>query len=127
MKLIEISKDGGPDSTVWAHWLVEIKSLFSVALLRFENGTREAFHSHAFNCISWVLSGKLEERHADGRVEYHYPSLKPVVTRRSTMHQVFSYGRTWVLTFRGPWADNWKEIEAGEEKVLTNGRKVVSY
>jgi hypothetical protein len=127
MKLLETSKDGGAESTVWAHWLFEIKSLASAVLLRFENGTRDAFHNHAFNCISWVLSGKLEERHLDGRVQYHYPSWKPVITRRETFHQVCSFGRTWVLSFRGPWAKTWEEIENGEEKTLTNGRRVVSY
>lgn len=127
MKFISTSKDGGPHSTVWAHWLFEIKSLASIVLLRFENGTRDAYHNHAFNCISWVLRGKLEEKHLDGRIQYHYRSWKPVITRRETFHQVCSFGRTWVISFRGPWADSWKEVEEGEEKVLTNGRKVVSY
>lgn len=127
MKFIETSKDGGPDSNVFAHWLFEAKQLASVVLLQFKNGTREAYHNHAFNCISWVLRGKLEERHLDGRIEYHYPSLLPVITRRETFHQVFSYGTTWVLSFRGPWAKEWKEVENGEEVTLTNGRKVVSY
>jgi hypothetical protein len=127
LKLLEVSKDGGPESTVWAYWLNEFKSAFSIVLLKFENGTREAFHSHAFNCISWILRGKLEERHLDGRVQYHYPSWKPVITKRSTFHQVCSYGRTWVISFRGPWAKTWEEIENGEGKTLTNGRRVVNY
>lgn len=127
MKFLETSKDGGSESTVWAHWLIEAKRLFSIVLLRFENGTREAYHSHAFNSISWVLRGKLEERHLDGQIQYHYPSWKPVITKRDTFHQVFSYGRTWVVSFRGPWADSWKEVEQGEEITLTSGRKVISY
>jgi hypothetical protein len=127
MKFLSTSKDGGSESTVWAHWLFEIKFLASAVLLRFENGTREAFHSHAFNCVSWVLRGKLEERHIDGRIQYHYPSWRPVITKRDTFHQVFSYGRTWVISFRGPWADSWKEVEEGKEMTLTNGRKIVSY
>lgn len=127
MKFIETSKDGGSESTVWAHWLFEVKKLASVVLLRFENGTRDAYHDHAFNCISWVLSGKLEERMRDGSINYYYPSLKPVITRRDTFHQVFSYGRTWVLSFRSPWVKTWNESVAGEEITLTSGRKRVSY
>jgi hypothetical protein len=33
MNFLNKTKDGGPESTVWAYWLIEIKSLFSVALL----------------------------------------------------------------------------------------------
>ena len=35
MKLFQISKDGGAESTVWGLFLIEIKSLFSIALLCF--------------------------------------------------------------------------------------------
>jgi quercetin dioxygenase-like cupin family protein len=129
MKFLETTKDGGAESTVWAHWLIEIKSLFSVALLRFEDGTRDAFHSHAFDCVSWVLSGRLEEEHWVGGTDTHLPSLRPVVTRRDTFHRVRSVGRTWVLTFRGPWAPTWREaVRAGNvyvARTLTNGRKEV--
>lgn len=40
MKFLETTKGGGAESTVWAHWLIEIKSLFSIALLRFEDLAR---------------------------------------------------------------------------------------
>lgn len=126
MKIAYKGKDGGADSNVWGFWLIEIKSLFSVAILRFEHGTREAYHSHAFNCVSWVISGKLEEQHINGEVQFHTPSFLPIVTRRKTFHKVFSHGRTWVFTLRGPWVDKWKENIAGKEVILTHGRKVVS-
>lgn len=119
-----IGKDGGPESHVHG-WFFEIKHLFTVALLRFEQGSREAFHSHAFNSVSFVLKGALIEQHLHGQfVDTHTPGLVPVVTRRSTFHKVTSYGRTWVLTFRGPWARTWQEyIPATDEVVtLTNGR-----
>lgn len=141
MKFCELAKDGGPESHVWGYWLLEIKSLFSIVLLRFENGSRDAYHNHAFNCISWVLKGELAEHvgaittDPDGNfpefthgITYNYrPSLKPVFTYRTTNHKVVSYGRTWVLSFRGPWAKTWKETVNGEEIVLTEGRKVVGY
>lgn len=151
MKFFSLCKDGGPESTVWGYFLCEIKPLFSIALLRFENGSRDAYHSHAFNCVSWVLKGKLREYFpikmgpnttftavgvspeilneimqdpCTGKI--YKPSLKPVFTYRDTTHKVVSVGRTWVLTFRGPWAKTWKEIlPSGEEKTLTNGRREV--
>lgn len=121
---IGFSKDGGQESTVQG-WFIEAKKLATAALLRFDDGTREAYHSHAFNCISWVLKGALEEEHLEGGVDVHRPSLKPVVTRRDTFHKVRSLGTTWVLTFRGPWSDTWKEYVDGQIITLTHGRKVV--
>lgn len=135
MRLFHYGKDGGPDSTVWGFWLIEWKRLFSVALLCFDNGSREAYHSHAFNSVSWVLRGRLDEDVCVARPlgVFHYflrvytPSLLPIVTRRSCMHKVTSIGRTWVLTFRGPWARTWREWLPQEQRfvTLTNGRQVV--
>lgn len=133
MKFLEVSKDGGPDSSVWAYWLFEIKSLASVALLRFEGASRDAYHSHAFDCVSWVLRGELAEDvldpEGDADLNRYPASLRPVVTRRETFHKVDSVrtdGPTWVLTFRGPWVDRWREwsAERGHE-TLTHGRRVV--
>lgn len=127
MKVFSYGKDGGPDSCVWGYWLIEIKSLFSVALLCFEDGSREEFHSHAFNSVSWVLSGWLDEEFMDYSRKNHWPGLKPVITKRDTFHRVRSVGRSWVLTFRGPWSKEWKEFSPAKEEyaTLTNGRKVV--
>jgi hypothetical protein len=128
MKFWKHGKDGGYESTVDGYWLIEIKWLFSIALLRFGHGSRESFHSHAFNCISWVFGpGQLREEHRDGRVQYHRRSFWPVITLRSTFHRVFSIGTTWVLTFRGPWSKTWREHDprTGEDITLTHGRKVV--
>ena len=130
MKLFTRSKDGGPDSTVTAYWLVEWKRCFSVALLCFDHGSREAFHSHAFNCVSWLLWGQLGETMVDtpDSTRWYYPSPVPIVTKRSTFHRVFSRGRSWVLTFRGPWADTWKEYrpKSTHHVILSHGRKEVS-
>lgn len=125
MRFLFYGKDGGYESTVWGYWLVEIKSLFSIVLLRFEQGSREAYHNHAFNCFSWVLKGELVEMHLDGPVEFHAASYRPFITRRSTFHKVVPNRRTWVLSFRGPWADSWKEYIPSEDRIvtLTDGRK----
>lgn len=144
MKLFHYGKDGGPDSTVWGFWLIEWKRVFSIALLCFEDGSREAYHSHAFNSISWVLSGNLVETEIHPRTGlplirlqnngsekgplYHYPpSFLPVFTARDRMHKVTSVGRTWVLTFRGPWSKTWKEYLpiSNEYVTLTHGRRKI--
>lgn len=127
MKLFYKGKDGGPQSPVTGFWLVEIKSLFSAALLRFGDGSRDEFHSHAFDSISWVLKGMLVEQHLNCGLEHHQPSFKPVITRRGTFHRVLSRGTTWVITFRGPWTKNWKEFHPVKREftTLTNGRLIV--
>lgn len=136
MKFFSYGKDGGPESTVSGFWFVEIKSLFSIVLLKFEDGSRDAYHEHAFDAVSWLLSGKLVERHLEGTTEWfwndghgviHVPSCKPILTKRSTFHKVISLGTTWVLSFRGPWNATWSEYLVQEDRVrtLTNGRKEV--
>jgi len=128
MKLLKYGKDGGKDSVVWGFWLCEFKPLFSITLLCFEDGSREAFHSHAFNAISWVLKGHIEETMLDETIINNYhPSFKPVYTPRDCFHRVYSYGRTWILTFRGPWTKEWQEYlpDTDEFVTLTNGRRIV--
>ncbi len=126
MKFLETTKDGGAESTVWAHWLFELKRFLSIALLRFEDGSRDAFHSHAFDCVSVVLRGELVEEHLSGEVRTYGP-LRPIVTRRDTFHRVRSSGRTWVLTVRGPWVERWFEWLPRENRfvVLSHGRREV--
>lgn len=129
MKFFSKAKDGGPDSTVTGYWLIEWKGLFSIALLRFDHGSREAFHNHAFNSLSWVLTGELREEHMNGTVEFHNRSLAPIVTKRRTFHRVFSSGTSWVLTFRGPWRKHWWEYDPNKHVYtqLRDGRKVWRY
>lgn len=128
MKLFTLSKDGGPESRVWGYFLIEWKALFSIVLLHFKDGSREAYHSHAFNCISWVLRGKLTEYNLSGPTKVYPPSIWPVRTYRDTFHQVHSDKDTWVLSFRGPWAKTWMEYIPATDEVLTltNGRQVVA-
>lgn len=128
MKFFYHGKDGGEDSVVEGFWLCEIKSLFSIALLKFNNGSREAFHNHAFNSVSWLLKGELSEDFMDGKGRPHFPSFKPIITKRTDFHKVTSHGTTWVLTFRGPWSKTWKEYLPKEDKYVTleDGRKVVN-
>lgn len=125
MKWFFKGKDGGPESNVTGYWLVECKSALSIVLLRFDKGSREAFHSHAFNALSWVLWGWLEEHvfHPDYNETVHLtPSFIPVYTARERMHKV--YGKadvTWVFSIRGPWVDTWKEFLPKLERYVTLG------
>jgi hypothetical protein len=133
MKWFFKSKDGGPESNVTGYWLFESKRFASIALLRFDEGSREAFHNHAFNAWSWVISGELEEHIlAIGGGGFStvnlLPSFRPIFTSRNRMHKVYGKAkRTWAISFRGPWDKTWKEYlpQTDEHITLTHGRKVV--
>ena len=132
MKVLEKMKDGGPESSVTGYWLIESKRFFSITLLKFQGKSREAFHSHAFNSIAWVLKGKLKEtrmwHHTVNGINYDYrehkPSLIPIIIGRNDFHKVDSDGTSWVLNIRGPWADKWFEWRPKENRyvTLTEGR-----
>lgn len=129
MKLFKKAKDGGPESHVTGFWLIEWKKLFSIVLLRFSDGSRDAYHSHAFNALSWIFKGKLLEYAPNERlIGYYTPSLIPVYTSRKRFHKVISHGNTWVLSFRGPWSKTWEEYipSTNQSLTLTNGREVVT-
>jgi hypothetical protein len=128
MKLFYKGKDGGKESKVHGYWLFESKKFGSIVLLRFDEGSREAHHTHAFNAISWVVKGELKEVLKDTGEEIKLAaSIKPVFTARERFHRVFGMAKhTWVLSFRGPWVPTWKEfLPKRGEIVLTNGRKEV--
>lgn len=127
MKLFKKMKDGGPESKVTGYFLVEIKSLFSIVLLKFTDGSRDAYHSHAFDAISWVLKGRLNEYLPIGWIENYHVSLIPILTTRHRFHRVVSLGTTWVLSFRGPWSDQWREYipTTDQHLTLTHGRKII--
>lgn len=124
MKLLKSGKDGGPKSTVTGYWLVEMKRLLSVVLLRFDDGSRDEYHDHAFGSLSWIVRGRVTEHHLGGLIEEHRPGILPIVTHRDTFHRVVSHGTTWVLSIRGPWSRTWHEYDpdGGEYSTLTHGR-----
>jgi quercetin dioxygenase-like cupin family protein len=127
MKFFAYEKDGGKESKVWGLFIAEIKSLFSVVLLHFKDGSREAFHSHAFNSKSLILRGQLNEHMIDGKVNV-YKAGQIVTTLREHFHMVKSVGDTFVISFRGPWASTWHEFipGTGERLTMTHGRKIVA-
>lgn len=115
-------KDGGPDSHVTAYGF-EWKAVGSVLLLRFAPGSRDAYHSHAFGAYSRVLGpGKLYEQITGGPSTY-LTNHTWIHTPREREHQVYSYGTTWVLSFRGPWSDTWVDrVPGAAPRTLTHGR-----
>jgi len=130
MKLFNKSKDGGSESPVDAFFLFEIKSIGSIALLKFNEGGREAFHTHAFNAFTWFLTGDLVEETLDtehNTISYYFyrRSLLPKLTHREKNHRVYAYKTSWCFTIRGPWSDTWTEDTGHEHTVLTHGRKVI--
>lgn len=127
MKFFSLGADGGKNSGVTGFWFIEVKSLFSIVLLRFREGSREVFHSHAFNALTWFLTGKVTEHHLDGRKVDWGPSFFPKWTPRSCFHKVFADKTTYALSLRGPWAKTWKEFNPKTDTFvsLTSGRKEV--
>ncbi len=130
MRFMEKCKDGGPESPVDSFTLIEIKSLFSIMLLRFNKGKRESFHNHAFNALTWFINGELiEERLVGGVVETKYKrSPLPKITKRDNLHRVKALKDSWCLTVRGPWSKTWSEYDEHEDTniTLSNGRVVLS-
>jgi hypothetical protein len=127
MRLLQKAKDGGSESPVDAYFLIEIKSLFSIALLKFNKGGRENYHSHAFNALTWFICGNLIEQDVSGELYIYFPSLVPKVTKRAKMHRVIASRDSWCLTLRGRWVDTWTEFDGKKVITLTRGRKVVDH
>lgn len=125
MRLFQKAKDGGPESPVDAYFLFEIKSLMSVAILKFNQGSREAFHTHAFHALTWFIKGDLVEEDINGEYHIYERSLLPKVTKRSKNHRVIADKDSWCLTIRGPWCKVWTEDTDEKTTVLTHGRKIV--
>jgi hypothetical protein len=125
MKIMQSAPDGGKGSGVTAYFLFESKRFGSVALLRFAKGSREAFHSHAFNALTWWLSGSVTEHHVSGNSIEWRLSFKPKRTGRDCFHKIEARQVTWALTVRGPWVDRWQEKRGDKFVTLTHGRKEV--
>ncbi len=127
-RLFYTKPDGGNDSGVTGYFLIEWKILFSIGILKFNKGSREAYHSHAFNALTWWICGVADEvRKYPGAVVYreYERSLKPKYTPRGNVHKVVAKTKSWAFTIRGPWEDKWYEYKNGEKTTLTHGRKVV--
>lgn len=126
MKLFSKASDGGKGSGVTGFFLIEWKAAFSIVLLRFNKGTREAYHSHAFNAVTVWLWGDVREWFVGSRVPRRHNVIGGIkFTPRSCFHKVEALETTRALSFRGPWADYWQESRNGKLVTLTHGRKEV--
>lgn len=127
MKFFKRSHDGGPNSGVTGYWLCEGKKSFSIVLLHFQPGSRDAFHNHAFNALTIWLRGTVEEHRIFGAVPTTYKAGDFKWTPRKRFHKIIAGAAgAWCLSIRGPWLDGWMESRAGEETVLTHGRREVA-
>lgn len=124
LKFFSKSPDGGKGSGVTGYFLVEIKPLFSIVLLHFSEGSREAFHEHAFNALTIWLSGRVREHHLDGEIK-EFSAGRVKYTPRRTFHKIEGLMSTWAISFRGPWVDYWRECRSGRLVTLTHGRREV--
>lgn len=127
---MRIVKDGGPDSNVTGYFLCEFKNLFSVVLLKFDRGSRENFHSHAFNAWTWFIKGYLIEYiYTDEGIKrkVYKKSILPKITKKETLHRVFALKKSYALSIRGPWSRTWNEFNSDSNKIITFtwGRKII--
>lgn len=114
-----------------AYFLIEWKRGFSIALLHFNKGTREAFHEHAFNAVTLWIKGRVREHilaslfdHAAEVREFKAGQMK--LTPRSCFHKIEALESTWALSVRGPWVDRWRELRKDRLVTLTHGRREVA-
>ena len=125
MRWLSKAPDGGQNSGVTGYFLIEAKSTFSIVLLHFRKGSREAFHSHAFNAITLWLWGSVEEYHLWGGLK-RFSGGMIKFTPRSTFHKIEALQDTWAISIRGPWVDRWNEWRGGKLVTLTHGRVEVA-
>ena len=119
--------DGGKDSGVKGYFLIEWKPLFSIGLLHFKEGSREAFHNHAFTALTFWLKGSVVEvKHPSNDNKMFSASFKPKYTPRNNFHKIIAFTNSYALTFRGPWLDYWKEFKQNKYVTLTHGRKIIN-
>lgn len=124
MRILQKTKDGGPESNVDAYFLFESKRFGSVALLRFNKGCRAAYHTHAFNALTWFLKGNMVEEPRNKRRVRYFRSWFPKVTKREDNHRVLVAETSWAFTIRGSWKNTWTEdTPEGKHTVFTHGRK----
>lgn len=137
-RLFYVKPDGGKDSGVTGYFLIEWKIIFSIGILHFKKGTREAYHTHAFNGLTWWLKGSVTEaklnasfdgnellEQSEDITKDYKSSLIPKYTSRDNFHKVIAHKDTWALTFRGRWVDMWYEFKDNKLITLTHGRRII--
>lgn len=128
MRFMQTAPDGGKDSGVTGFFIIEIKSLFSIVLLKFLPNQRDNYHSHAFHALTWFIKGLgYEDRIDRSYIRVLCPSLRPKYTPRKNTHKVNVIDPLYAISFRGPWKDTWQEVRPdGSTITLTHGQKEVA-
>lgn len=52
-------------------------------------------------------------------INNYKPSLEPIRASREDFKKVDANGTRWVLSFRGPWNDTWKEHDPTNQETYT--------
>ena len=83
--------------------------------------------THAFNALTWFISGDLYEEDAIGETYKYKKSLLPKITPRNKNHRVLAIKNSYCFTIRGKWVDNWTEYnkDKDETTILGWGRNKV--
>jgi hypothetical protein len=119
--------DGGKESGVTGYFLIEWKPVFSVGILHFSEGSREAYHNHAFNALTFWLSGHVLEKKITGEeTNYKGFSFFPKYTKRTNCHKVIGIKPSLALTVRGNWTKTWYEIRDDIKLTLKHSRIIVN-
>jgi len=122
MNIFKWSTDGGKTSGVNGFFIIEWKRVFSCVILKFNLGTREAYHNHAFNAKTLWLRGHVREHLLGGQVR-EWKAWQWKSTPRMLAHKIEALTTSWAISFRGPWHPTWTEWRQENVVVLTHGRK----
>lgn len=128
MKFFEKVRDGGKDSNVDSYFMFEFKNLFSLVIFKFNKEYRNTYHSHAFNALTWFISGNLKEIFLYKNDYVYKRSFIPKITKKSDLHIVEAIETSWAISIRGPWEKEWLEYDPVNNMttVLSWGRKTTN-
>ena len=107
--------------------IIEIKSLFSIYVHKFNTIAQDRFHTHAFNGLAFVIKGGYDEEYKDS-TGIHLKTIKPgfrYIPREYNHRLLKSKPNTISILFAGPWGKYWTEEKDGRVRTLTWNRKVV--
>lgn len=87
--------------------------------MKFNKGTREAYHKHVFDALTWWLWGSViehvfnENNEDNNKVEKinWCPWILPKYTPCDNLHKIEALETSYAISFRGPWKDTWYELK----------------
>ncbi len=119
------------DGHIVQYTIFENKHLGGIWLYNWKTIKQNRFHTHAFNSVAFLLSGKYAEEviHA-GKIETRIVDqwLKPRFLPKNYCHRIlFANPNTWTIVFFGKWIPHWWEFfkESNTWVKYGWGRKVI--